>query len=421
MNNSAKHGAAVAGWTSRPSYPWIRLAVSLALTTVASVGMYIVVVVLPEVQAEFGTARTGASFPYTLTMIGFGLGGVIMGRLSDRHGVVLPVIFGALALVTGMVLAAMSGSILLFTLASALVGVGVSATFSPLIADTALWFTRHRGTAVAICASGNYLSGTIWPPIIQRLVEAYGWRASYIGIGVFSIAVTLLLVWVLRPRAPVLAQAAGAADTIQSVSSSVDPNRPLGMAPNTLQTLLCIAGVACCVAMSMPQVHIVALCSDLGYGAQRGAEMLSVMLACGIASRLVFGWLSDRIGGLRTLFLSASLQAVALIAFLPNQSLGALFFASALFGLFQGGIVPSYAIVVREHFRPKETGTRVALAITATLLGMAFGGWASGLIYDLTGSYDEAFVHGILWNLVTIAIAGLLILRSGPRLKARLA
>jgi MFS family permease len=164
--------------------------------------------------------------------------------------------------------------------------------------------------------------------------------------------------------------------------------------------------------MSMPQVHIVAYCVDLGYGAARGAEMLSVMLGCGVVSRLAFGLVMDRIGGLSTLLLGSALQAAALSLFLPFDGLASLYAVSAVFGLFQGGIVPSYAMIVREFFPPREAGTRVGLALGATLAGMALGGWMSGAIFDATGSYQAAVVNGLAWNALNMSIAAWLLLRS---------
>src|SRR5258708_17338565 len=271
------------------TYAWLRLWTSLALMTLGGVAMYGVVVVLPAVQAEFGVTRADASLPYTLTLIGFGIGGILMGALADRFGVIVPVLIGAIGLGAGMILAGLSSSLLQFALASGLLAgmLGCSATSAPLVADSSLWFTRRRGIAVAIVISGNYLAGTVWPPVLQHFIDQAGWRATYVGVGIFCLAVMLPLSLVLRPRPPVLAAA-------RTSTLDAKPARPLGMSPNALTVLLCIAGVGCCVAMAMPQVHIVAYCGDLGYGAQRGAEMLSLMLGFGIVSRLPFGWIAHR-------------------------------------------------------------------------------------------------------------------------------
>jgi MFS family permease len=387
---------------------WRRLVVALLLMTIGSSAMYVVAVVLPEVAKEFGVARAEASLPYTLLMIGFGVGGIFMGRLADRRGVLWPSLLGAVGLAVGFVAAGFSRSLTAFALVHGLVLglVGCSATFSPLVADTSLWFVKRRGIAVAICASGNYLAGAIWPPIVQHFVETVGWRQTYIGLGLFCALTLPPLALLMRARPPALvAESTAARGTTPST-------RPFGLSMNAAQTLLCVAGVACCVAMSMPQVHIVAYCGDLGYGAARGAQMLSLMLACGIVSRLVSGAICDRIGGLRTLLLGSSLQGAALLLFLPFDSLTSLYVISALFGLFQGGIVPSYAIIVREHFPAAEAGTRVGAVITCTLFGMALGGWMSGKVFDLTGSYHAAFVNGLAWNALNLSIALFLLGRT---------
>jgi len=356
-------------------------------------------------------ARSDASLPYTLTMIGFGLGGILMGRLADRFGVIVPVLIGTVCLGLGFIAAGFAGSLWQFALAQGLlIGfLGSSATFAPLVADTSLWFHRRRGIAVAICASGNYLGGALWPPVVQHFFDTWGWRQTYIAVGAFCIAAMLPLALVFR-RKPPLVPAAPAG------SPAGGSPRSLHMPSTLLLGLLCTAGVACCVAMSMPQVHIVALCSDMGFAAARGAEMLSLMLGFGIVSRLASGWICDRIGGLRTLLLGSTLQGIALALFLPADGLTSLYVASALFGLFQGGIVPSYAIIVREYFAPKVAGTTVSIVLTATLFGMALGGWMSGMIFDLTGSYRAAFFNGIAWNLLNMAIAGTLLWRSRKRI-----
>ncbi len=394
-----------------------RLLFTLGLVVLGNSSMYIVSVVLPAVQTEFGVGRADASLPYTLMMISLGLGGLLTGRMADRYGL-MPVLWvGALAVCGGFVWAGLSGSIWAFGLAHALMGfVGSSSTFAPLMADTALWWNRRRGIAVAICASGNYIAGTIWPPLVQHGVETLGWRQTYIWLGIFCGVGMLFLATRMRQRPPLVSLAPAHAKV-----SVVDRSRPFGLQPAHAQGLLFVAGVACCVAMSMPQVHIVAYCSDLGFGAARGAEMLSLMLASGIVSRLVFGVISDRIGGIRTLLLGSFLQGLALLMFLPFDGLVPLYIVSAMFGLFQGGIVPSYAIIVREHFKPEEAGARVGAVIMATLLGMALGGWMSGWVFDVTGSYHAAFLNGIAWNLLNLCIASWLFwrVRKAEHLSAR--
>ena len=389
-----------------PQAAW-RLLTTLLLMLLGNSGMYVVSVVLPEVQTEFGVSRADASIPYTLSMLGFGIGGMWMGRWADRFGIARVAALGAVGVASGFVLAGVSGGIVGFALAQGLLGLlGIASTFAPLLADTAQWWNKRRGIAVAVCASGNYLAGTLWPPIAQWGVTQVGWRTTYICIGLFcGIGMGLLA---LRMRTPPPAAAAATVNRQGAVAS----DRPFGMSVMQAQWLLSVAGVACCVAMAMPQVHIVAYCSDLGFGAARGAEMLSLMLACGIVSRLVSGVICDRIGGIRTLLLGSALQGIALMMFLPFDGLVPLYLVSAMFGLFQGGIVPSYAIIVREHFPAKEAGARTGTIIMATLVGMALGGWLSGKIFDVTGSYHAAFINGIAWNALNFGIVWWLYRRS---------
>ena len=356
---------------------WLRLGIAVALSTIGGVGMWSVVVALPAIQADFGVA-----VPLALGTLALGFGYLAVGYSSSLWQV---------ALAHGL-----------------LIGVGCSASFGPLIADISHWFWRRRGIAVAIAAAGNYLAGTVWPPVVQHFIASAGWRATHIGIGLFLLVSMLPLVFLLRRR--IEHQHHEAAHAAAARRQAEAPFSPL-----TLQVLLCIAGVACCVAMSMPQVHLVAYCSDLGYGAARGAEMLSLMLGFGIVSRVASGFIADRIGGVRTLLLGSLLQGVALLLYLLFDGLASLYAISALFGLFQGGIVPSYAIIIREYFSPREAGTRLGLVLMATLLGMALGGWMSGAIFDVAGSYQAAFLNGVGWNLLNVAIMSWLLLRTRNR------
>jgi MFS family permease len=390
------------------TYAWVRLWVSVLLGTIGSVGLWAGVVTLPAVQADFGVSRADASLPYTLTMIGFGLGAVGIGRLVDRFGVVAPLMAASLLLGLAFIASGIAPSIFTYALASMAIGVGSSATFAPLIADISHWFERRRGIAVAICASGNYIGGAIWPPIVQHLTDNVGWRQNQIVVG-FACLATML------PLALVLLRRLRDHEDMDASTAANGAQASLGVSPYMLFGLLCLAGVACCVAMSMPQVHIVAYCGDLGYGAARGAEMLSLMLGFGIISRIASGFVADRIGGVATLLIGSIAQAAALGVYLLFDGLAPLYVISALFGLFQGGIVPMYAIIVREYFDPRRSGTLVGLVIMSTILGMALGGWMSGAIFDLTGSYRAAFLNGVLWNVLNLGIAVWLLLRSRPR------
>jgi MFS family permease len=320
-----------------------------------------------------------------------------MGRIADRFGIMVPLMIGAVSLCLGYLAGAASQSLWQFALAQGvLIGLfGSAATFGPLVADVSYWFTRNRGIAVSVCASGNYLAGTIWPPVLQHFTQTMGWRWTMAAIAVAVVVAMLPLTLALRRPSPVARGAAAAA------AAGGLPAGDTAM----LRVMLCIAGVACCVAMSMPQVHIVAYCGDLGYGVARGAEMLSLMLGLGVVSRLASGWIADRIGGVRTLILGSALQCLTLVFYLPFDGLMSLYVVSALFGLSQGGIVPSYAIIVREYFPPRAAGARIGEVLMATIVGMAFGGWLSGAIYDWTGSYQAAFVNGVAWNLVNLAVA----------------
>jgi MFS family permease len=394
--------------TARPEIDglaaWLRLLAALVACTIGGVGMWSVVVVLPAVQADFHISRADASLAYTLNTLGFGFGGILMGRLADRLGIMRPFLGAGVTLGLGFIAAAYAANIWQFALVQGiLIGLlGSSVAFGPMIADISHWFERRRGIAVAICASGNYFAGTIWPPVVQHMVSTYGWRQTHIWLGLFCIVAMTPLSLAFRRRAPT--KPSVLIDTghepVAAAATSVRPPVP----PMALQSLLMVAGVACCVAMSMPQVHIVAYCNDLGYGLARGAEMLSLMLGLGIVSRLASGLIADRIGGLNTLLLGSILQGIALFLYLPFNGLMSLYVVSGLFGLFQGGIVPSYALIVRQYFPPEEAGTRVGMVLTATLVGMALGGWLSGVIFDLTGSYQLAFMNGIAWNALNVMI-----------------
>jgi MFS family permease len=391
-------------------YAWFRLGVAMLISALGGVGMWSVVVALPAVQHAFGVERGEASLPYTLLTIGFGFGNVLMGRLSDRFGVVRPLLVGACSLGLGYILASISRTLWQFALVyGVLIGLfGIASTFAPLMADISKWFERRRGIAVALCASGSYVAGTIWPPFIAFMIRAHGWRAAHFWIGIICVTLMIPLALLLRAPAP-------APETTRRVG----PSRPrrrfpqvTHVPPMVLQGLLAIAGFCCCVAMSTPQVHLVAYCGDLGYGVGAGARMLSVMLACGVISRIAYGFLADRLGGLPALVVSSFAQMAALSLYLTSSGLAPLYVISAIFGLSQGGLIPSYALVIRENYPAREVGGRVGVVMMMTMFGMAFGGWIAGAIFDMTGSYQAAFADGVAWNAVNFAILAFVLTRT---------
>jgi len=386
-------------------YAWWRLVVAMVLCTIGGIGFWSVVVALPAIEAEFGIDRGSASLPYFVTLLGFGAGGILMGRLADKFSIVLPVVLGAVVLALGYIAAAHAENLWQFMLAQGvMIGfLGASATFGPLVADISHWFVKRRGIAVALVASGNYISGALWPPLLQGAIDEMGWRDAHTAIGIICLVTMVPLAFALRRRPP--------EDHAEATAHSLPGTPSLNMPPMVLQGLLILAGIACCIAMSMPQVHMVAYCGDLGYGAQRGAEILSVMLGLGIASRLIAGLMADKIGPLPTILISSGLQGLALMLYLPYDGLMSLYVVSAIFGLAQGGIVPTYALIVRQFFPAREAATRVSVVFTATIVGMALGGWVSGEIYDLTGSYQAAFLNGMAWNLLNFAICVMLLVR----------
>ncbi|MBV9289793.1 MAG: MFS transporter, partial [Hyphomicrobiales bacterium] len=334
-------------------YAVVRLVLSLAAATLVGAGMWAIIVVFPLAQADFGVDRSAASLPYTLMMFGLALGTVALGRLSDRAGIAVPLVIASLSLGLGFVVAGQAPNLWVFSAAHALlIGVGAGVGFGPMMADISHWFVKRRGFAVVVVAAGNYLAGTIWPLAISSAAPLFGWRATYAGVGLIIAAAVppLALLMRRRPSAATIAEAEAATRAARA---------DVGLSSRLLLALLVLAGFSCCVAMSMPQVHIVAYCGDLGYGVARGAQMLSLMLALGIVSRIGSGFVADAIGPSPTLMIGSFMQGVALLLYLEFNGLTSLFVVSGIFGLFQGGIVPMYALICRELMPPREAGVRI--------------------------------------------------------------
>ena len=386
-------------------YSWTRLLIALLLATVGNIGMWVVVIVLPDIQQEFKIDRGTASIPFALTMVGFAIGNWVMGQVVDRYGITKTIILAATVNTAGYIAAMYVNNVFFLSILQFFIGLGTAAAFGPLIADTSHWFLKRRGIAVALIASGNYFSGAIWPPLFNSTLQSDGWRDVYWILALSTVFIMIPLSFLLTKK--ISEETARISD-----AASSDKRQNVSISPKALTILLSIAGIGCCVAMSMPQVHIVAFCIDLGFGPAVGAEMLSLMLIGGIISRLINGLISDKLGGVYTLLIGSTLQCIALFLYLPFDGLVSLYIVSLVFGLSQGGIVPSYAIIIREYLPGADAGTRVGFVMMCTIMGMAIGGWMSGWIYDLTGSYAAAFWNGIVWNFLNIAIVLFLITRN---------
>ncbi|WP_420402552.1 MFS transporter [Nisaea sp.] len=377
-------------------YGWVIVAASLVYIMVAFGPSYLLVVSLKPIAAGFAWPRWVPSLAYSLLLLGTGLGGIVMGLWADRAGLGRPTLLGAVVAGSGIMAASFASDewMLLFLCGPVIGFLGTSAAFSPLLTNTTRWFDRRRGIAVSIVASGQAVAGAFWPQIFNYGVETVGWRETWFAYGVFAICTMLPLVLILRRPPPEPLTPPAAAPAASGRRDAALQQMPLA--------ILSLAIVGCCVAMAMPLVHIVAYCTDLGFEAARGAEMLSLLLACSAISRLGFGFLSDRIGGLKTIFIGAGLQAIALSLFAMVDSLSGLFIVSALFGLVFGGIVPAYALATRELHPGSELGWRMGVVFFFGTAGMALGGFLGGWIYDLTAYYPLAFVVGVSFNIVNL-------------------
>ena len=378
---------------------WRRLTICSVIGLFINIGIWSVVVVLPEIEREFNSSRASSALPYTFTLAGFAIGNFVIGSIVDRIGIAKATIYASLLISSNFLLCSLSDSLLIITSSHFFLGLGTAVGFGPLIADITHWFVKRRGIAVAIIASGNYLSGVVWSPLIGIMLSSFTWRDIYLSIAIVLPTVAIPFAFLLLNKTTKIKS-----DTENDFYAY--NSKLVKVSGGRLQFLLGMAGIGCCIAMAMPQVHIVAYCVGLGFGATIGASMLSVMLASGIISRIMFGLCADRIGSLNTLILSSALQMISLIFFIPFDGMISLFVVSAIFGLSQGGIVPSYALVVRHFLPAQEAGQRIGIVLMLTIFGMAIGGWMSGFIFDQTGSYKMAFLNGILWNIFNLGILG---------------
>jgi MFS family permease len=388
---------------------WVVAFVALGILATSCGAPYIAVVALKDIAAEMGGARSVPALGYSMFWFGSGLGGILMGRLAERFGVRWTVMLGGAMITAGLVLSCLGHEVWQFYIGhGVLMGLlGNGGINAPLYIYVSRWFDRHRGTALALISSGTYIGGAIWPPVFERLIANFGWRQTMLTFSVVAIGMIVPLAAIFLRRPPEF-PAAGTAG-----AGPLAGGRVLGWPPNLVFAILAPAGFMCCVPMAMPQGHLVALCTDIGITASHGAAMVSVLLGTAFISRQAWGWISDRIGGLRTIFVGSLWQTGSMIALLLTQDEVGLFTVAALFGFGFSGIIPAYVLTLRELYPASEASWRVPTMLFFSGAGMAFGGWLAGALYDYFGYYAPALAAGVAFNVLNLLGIGLLVLRQG--------
>ena len=379
---------------------------SLVLLATSFGAFWITAVGLKAIAADVGGSRAVPSAASALAWIGAGAGGIAMGQVAERYGIRWTVMVGAVSLCIGLFISSRGEPWQLYVGHGIFMGLlGVGGFNAPLYVYVSRWFDRRRGSALALISSGSYIAGFIWPPIFERAIATFGWRQTMVVYGIFAITVTL-------PLALIFLRAAPEVPVVKSGGAAVVSPKVLGLNPNLAFGLISVAAFMCCVAMSMPQAHIVSLCSDLGISASHGAAMLSILLGTGFLSRQLWGVISDRIGGLLTALTSSALQAGAMTAFVFTQAEAGLFTVSAAFGIGFSALIPAYVLTIRELFPASEASWRVPTLLFLSGSGMATGGWLAGFLYDKFGYYAPAFAAGVGFNLVNLMLIAFLVSRQ---------
>jgi MFS family permease len=386
----------------------------LAVMSFAFGAPFVTVVALKPIAAELGSARSVPALGYSLAWFGSAVGGLAMGRIADRVGTRWTMAFGALMIGVGLAIASTAHSPWLLWLGHGVfVGVlGIGGINAPGYVYVSRWFDRHRGTALALISSGQYVAGAVWPSIFERGIAQYGWRPTMLTFGcTVAVVVTPLALLTLRTAPETIPPATASGPHIRTTV--------LGLPANLVLALLAAAAFMCCVPMAMPQSHLVAFCTDIGIPASQGAAMLSVLLGCAFLSRQMWGWISDRVGGLHTILCGSIAQLVAMTGFLTIRNEAGLFAVSTFFGLGFAGMIPAYVLAVRQLFPVAEASWRVPTVLLFSGSGMATGGWLAGYLYDRFGFYGIAFAAGMAFGVCNLVIICALVLRNQQLFRPR--
>ncbi|HEX7198433.1 MAG TPA: MFS transporter [Dongiaceae bacterium] len=382
------------------AYAWRLALVSAFCICLGGGSIYLPVVALKEIAAEFGDRRSVPSLAYLLGFFSMGVGGVMMGWLADRTSPRVPLLIAGVAIVAGGFLASSGGELALYAGYALPLGfLGNAATFTPAMNNIQGWFERRRSTAVSIISAGPAISGSVWPQVYRWLLPDVGWRETLVIYGV--VAGTLLFLCAFYVRPSPVARRVG---KYKAEDLSVLPMPSLA-----LMGLLSAAGFCCCVAMAIPFVHMVAFCGDLGFAAARGSEAISLILLTAVASTFAMGRLADYIGPIKVSLLCALIQIASLLGFVFVESLSGIYTLSVIHGIPYIAIVQGYALILRYLYGPAIAGWRLGVVMLFAMGGMAVGGWLGGAIFDATLSYRAAFQAALVFNLLNLMLLGMLL------------
>jgi MFS family permease len=387
-----------------PRYAWVMLVIGTALLALNLGALSSISVFLKPISEDFGWSRGATAFAYTSAALTMGIAGVLWGRLADRYGARVAVVFGAIAQPTALTLLAGINSLPQFyAFYIVLAACGVAAVNVPIIANVGLWFTRRKGTALGVLSAGGPLGQIIVAFVAGQVIVAYGWRAGYLALAVVYAVISIPLAFMVRTPPVLAAGRAGAHAT--GLGAPILPT-------STVVAWLSVATIFCCATMSVPIVHTVAMLTDRGMPYNDAVRVFLVMVGSGMFGRILLGRITDHLGGLWSYFLTSLLQTALVFWFVRLDSLPALFLLSALYGIGYSGTMTSVWVCLRELVEPRVAATSLAVVVMFAWVGMGFGGWHGGHAFDLTGSYERAYLDAVGTSVVNLLVVGALIRRA---------
>ena len=399
--------------TKPDPYRWVIIAAGALMTCVALGAMFSLAVFLEPIATATGWSRAGISSAMTLNFLIMGFGAFGWGAASDRYGTRVVVLIGAVLLGLALVLASRANSLLSFQLTyGVLVGLAASAFFAPMIAAATAWFDTQRGLAVSLVSAGMGVAPLTFSPFVGWLATTYDWRTAMLTIGLVSWALLLpAALLIRRPPAQAAVDASGA-PVAANGSSVADALR----SPAFL--VLAFTFFACCSAHAGPMFHMISYATLCGIAPMAAVSIYSVEGLAGLGGRLLLGVLADRYGAKPVLVGGLAMQAVAIASYVFVSRLGEFYALAVVFGTAYGGVMPLYAVLARDYFGPRIIGTVLGAATMLSSLGMAFGPWAGGWIYDNFNTYAWLFIGSAIVGLGAVAVGAFLpSTKKEPRLQ----